>query len=76
MHQANVFCVYIQYTCVNGGVLFQPGDPVAFQNRARRPKWKKPAPQTTGLVVKDVVCLPRDYYTAQIERCVRVCLID
>ncbi|XP_040896369.1 G2/M phase-specific E3 ubiquitin-protein ligase-like [Toxotes jaculatrix] len=31
-------------------------------------KWKRVVPQKTGLVVKDVVCLPRGHYLAQLER--------
>ncbi|XP_068581224.1 uncharacterized protein [Cebidichthys violaceus] len=37
-------------------------------NKAGRLKWKRPTLQKTGLVVKDVVCLPRGYDLAQLER--------
>ncbi|KAF1385370.1 hypothetical protein PFLUV_G00107050 [Perca fluviatilis] len=37
-------------------------------NKASRLKWKKLTPQKTGLVVKDVVCLPRGHYLTQLER--------
>ncbi|XP_047444104.1 uncharacterized protein LOC125009904 [Mugil cephalus] len=37
-------------------------------NTATRLKWRKAIPQRTGLVVKDVVCLPRGYYLTQLER--------
>ncbi|KAK5869539.1 hypothetical protein PBY51_024247 [Eleginops maclovinus] len=37
-------------------------------NKASRLKWKKLSQQKTGLVVKDVVCLPRGRYLAQLER--------
>ncbi|XP_018526424.1 uncharacterized protein LOC108879587 [Lates calcarifer] len=37
-------------------------------NKISRLKWKRLVPQKTGLVVKDVVCLPRGLYLAQLER--------
>ncbi|XP_045906489.1 uncharacterized protein LOC123971612 isoform X1 [Micropterus dolomieu] len=37
-------------------------------NKASRLKWKSVTPQKTGLVVKDVVCLPRGHSLAQLER--------
>ncbi|KAE8293922.1 hypothetical protein D5F01_LYC06863 [Larimichthys crocea] len=37
-------------------------------NKASRLKWKRQTLQQTGLVVKDVVCLPRGQYLAQLER--------
>uniref|UniRef100_A0A8P4GUY1 HECT domain-containing protein n=2 Tax=Dicentrarchus labrax TaxID=13489 RepID=A0A8P4GUY1_DICLA len=37
-------------------------------NKASRLKWKRLTPQKTGLVVKDVVCLPRGPFLAQLER--------
>ncbi|XP_078114540.1 uncharacterized protein LOC144523099 [Sander vitreus] len=37
-------------------------------NKASRLKWKKLTPQKMGLVVKDVVCLPRGHYLTQLER--------
>ncbi|XP_042370041.1 G2/M phase-specific E3 ubiquitin-protein ligase-like [Plectropomus leopardus] len=37
-------------------------------NGAGRLKWKRLTPQKTGLVVKDVVCLPSGHYLAQLER--------
>ncbi|XP_039983743.1 uncharacterized protein LOC120790376 isoform X2 [Xiphias gladius] len=37
-------------------------------NKISRVKWKRVIPQKTGLVVKDVVCLPRGHYLAQLER--------
>ncbi|CAJ1061017.1 uncharacterized protein LOC117831916 [Xyrichtys novacula] len=37
-------------------------------NKASRLKWKRQTPQRTGLVVKDVICLPRGYYLEQLER--------
>ncbi|XP_067369118.1 uncharacterized protein [Channa argus] len=37
-------------------------------NKAPRLKWKRPALQKTGLVVKDVICLPRGHYMAQLDR--------
>ncbi|KAK9519671.1 hypothetical protein VZT92_022383 [Zoarces viviparus] len=37
-------------------------------NKASRLKWKRLTLQKTGLVVKDVVCLPRGYYLEQLER--------
>ncbi|XP_023129690.2 uncharacterized protein LOC111570912 isoform X2 [Amphiprion ocellaris] len=37
-------------------------------NRASRLKWKRLIPQKKGLVVKDVVCLPRAYNTSQPDR--------
>ncbi|XP_071342480.1 uncharacterized protein [Trachinotus anak] len=37
-------------------------------NKSSRVKWKRLTPQRTGLVVKDVVCLTRGHYLAQLER--------
>ncbi|KAK1897625.1 G2/M phase-specific E3 ubiquitin-protein ligase [Dissostichus eleginoides] len=37
-------------------------------NKATRLKWKRLSLQMTGLAVKDVVCLPRGRYLAQLER--------
>nr|XP_046247374.1 uncharacterized protein LOC124060441 isoform X2 [Scatophagus argus] len=37
-------------------------------NKASRLKWKRLTPQKTGLVVKDVVCLPRGHHLAHLER--------
>ncbi|KAK5906878.1 hypothetical protein CesoFtcFv8_004784 [Champsocephalus esox] len=37
-------------------------------NKATRLKWKRLSLQMTGLAVKDVVCLPRGRYVAQLER--------
>ncbi|KAA8589425.1 uncharacterized protein LOC116696218 [Etheostoma spectabile] len=37
-------------------------------NKASSLKWKKLTPQKTGLVVKDVVCLPRGHYLTELER--------
>nr|XP_019960476.1 PREDICTED: uncharacterized protein LOC109640741 [Paralichthys olivaceus] len=37
-------------------------------NKVRRVKWRRLVPQRTGLVVKDVVCLPREPDLAQLER--------
>ncbi|XP_044055490.1 uncharacterized protein LOC122877680 isoform X2 [Siniperca chuatsi] len=37
-------------------------------NKVSYLKWKRLTPQKTGLVVKDVVCLPRGHYLAQLER--------
>ncbi|XP_031725580.1 uncharacterized protein LOC116395664 [Anarrhichthys ocellatus] len=37
-------------------------------NKASHLKWKRLTLQKTGLVVKDVVCLPRGYYLEQLER--------
>ncbi|XP_029285775.1 uncharacterized protein LOC115007178 isoform X2 [Cottoperca gobio] len=39
-----------------------------FSNKASRLKWKRLTLQKTGLIVKDVVCLPRGHYLAQLER--------
>ncbi|XP_057698218.1 uncharacterized protein LOC130919479 isoform X2 [Corythoichthys intestinalis] len=40
----------------------------ATSHKARRMKWKRLTPQQTGLVVKDVLCLPRGYYNEEIMR--------
>ncbi|KAM7409249.1 hypothetical protein PAMA_000958 [Pampus argenteus] len=40
--------------------------PTASSNKACRLKWR-PSPQKTGLVVKDVFCLPREHYL-QLDR--------
>nr|XP_020442851.1 uncharacterized protein LOC109952225 isoform X2 [Monopterus albus] len=37
-------------------------------NKARRLRWKRLTPPKTGLVVKDVICLPRGQLLAQLER--------
>ncbi|XP_034439600.1 uncharacterized protein LOC117760586 [Hippoglossus hippoglossus] len=37
-------------------------------NKVRRVKWRRLVPQRCGLVVKDVMCLPRDLDLAQLER--------
>lgn len=39
----------------------------ASRNKANRLKWKRLAPQKSRFVVKDVVCLPKDQYLAQLE---------
>nr|XP_054608029.1 G2/M phase-specific E3 ubiquitin-protein ligase-like isoform X1 [Nothobranchius furzeri] len=36
-------------------------------NKTSHMKWKRTSPQKLGLVVKDVICLPRELYTAQLE---------
>ncbi|KAK2835161.1 hypothetical protein Q5P01_015645 [Channa striata] len=36
-------------------------------HKASRLKWKRLTPQKTGLVVKDVICLPRGQYMAQLD---------
>lgn len=36
--------------------------------KPRRLTWKSQTPQRTGLVVKDVVCLPKGHYLEQLER--------
>ncbi|XP_074524613.1 uncharacterized protein LOC141789177 [Halichoeres trimaculatus] len=36
--------------------------------KSRRLTWKSPTPQKFGLVVKDVVCLPKGHYLEQLER--------
>ncbi|XP_026201827.1 uncharacterized protein LOC113152661 [Anabas testudineus] len=37
-------------------------------NKVSRLKWKRLSPQKTGLVVKDVICLPRGHYMAHLDR--------
>ncbi|XP_051929995.1 uncharacterized protein LOC127606039 isoform X2 [Hippocampus zosterae] len=37
-------------------------------NKASRMKWKRVTPQTSGLEVKDVLCLPRGHYDAESAR--------
>ncbi|XP_028258998.1 uncharacterized protein LOC114434185 [Parambassis ranga] len=37
-------------------------------NKTPRLKWKRLTPQRTGLMVKDVICLPREHYMAQLDR--------
>ncbi|XP_069009627.1 uncharacterized protein [Embiotoca jacksoni] len=37
-------------------------------NMINRVRWRRPTPQKKGLVVKDVLCLPRGYYMAPLER--------
>ncbi|AWP10574.1 putative G2/M phase-specific E3 ubiquitin-protein ligase-like [Scophthalmus maximus] len=40
----------------------------ASANKTSRLKWKRLVPQRTGLVVKDVICLPGRQYLARLER--------
>ncbi|XP_019741440.1 uncharacterized protein LOC109525411 isoform X4 [Hippocampus comes] len=40
----------------------------ASSNKASRMKWKRVTPQMTGLVVKDVLCLPRGHYNTESAR--------
>nr|XP_020510604.1 G2/M phase-specific E3 ubiquitin-protein ligase-like isoform X2 [Labrus bergylta] len=49
---------------------FDDPTPMTLQtpSKANRLKWKRQTPQRTGLVVKDVVCLPRGLYLEQLER--------
>ncbi|XP_077573369.1 uncharacterized protein LOC144196797 isoform X2 [Stigmatopora nigra] len=41
---------------------------IATSHKETRMKWKRLSPQQTGLVVKDVLCLPRGYYNEEIRR--------
>ncbi|XP_041646698.1 uncharacterized protein LOC121511905 isoform X2 [Cheilinus undulatus] len=44
--------------------MFTPQTP----SKANRFKWKSQTPQRTGLMVRDVVCIPRGLYLEQLER--------
>ncbi|KAM8875939.1 uncharacterized protein AB9W97_016447 isoform 2-T2 [Spinachia spinachia] len=50
----------------------KPGDisiiALPFPNKASCLKWRRLTPRKTGLVVKDVVCLPRGQHPAPLER--------
>ncbi|KAF0041787.1 hypothetical protein F2P81_005319 [Scophthalmus maximus] len=46
----------------------------ASANKTSRLKWKRLVPQRTGLVVKDVICLPGRQYLARLERAPGCCL--
>ncbi|KAL6108345.1 uncharacterized protein ACO6RY_18896 [Pungitius sinensis] len=58
--------------CATERMAIKPGDTsimaLPFPNKARCLKWRRLTPWKTGLVVKDVVCLPRGHYLAQQER--------
>nr|XP_040040558.1 uncharacterized protein LOC120824057 isoform X2 [Gasterosteus aculeatus aculeatus] len=58
--------------CDREQMAIKPGDAsivaLPFPNKASRLKWRRHPPRKTGLVVKDVVCLPRGHYLAQLER--------
>lgn len=49
--------------CVTSYWVLQPSP-----SKVSRLKWKSMTLQKAGLVVKDVVCLPRGHYLAQLER--------
>ncbi|XP_019741432.1 uncharacterized protein LOC109525411 isoform X3 [Hippocampus comes] len=48
--------------------LITPTFHAASSNKASRMKWKRVTPQMTGLVVKDVLCLPRGHYNTESAR--------
>ncbi|KAM4547894.1 uncharacterized protein PAE49_016380 [Odontesthes bonariensis] len=52
-------------------VEIKPGDSsivTPTQNKVSRVKWKRLTPEKRGLVVKDVICLPRGHCVAELER--------
>ncbi|XP_029904634.1 G2/M phase-specific E3 ubiquitin-protein ligase-like [Myripristis murdjan] len=48
--------------------IMTPPSQAASPNRTRRLKWRRLAPEKTGLVVKDVICLPRGHCPALLDR--------
>ncbi|XP_051929592.1 uncharacterized protein LOC127605822 isoform X2 [Hippocampus zosterae] len=48
--------------------LITPTFHATSSNKASRMKWKRVTPQTSGLEVKDVLCLPRGHYDAESAR--------